>query len=189
MSELRVASINNPSAGSGGLAISAAGNVTGAGLDLITTQSFSAVASISLDNVFTGDYDNYRVLVANENSASADRYFRLRVSGTDDTASVYNRQNLSGSGASANAARQGDANAWNMGNQSANQGQSVSATFFRPAEAAWTAGEYFMTRDPATPIFYVGYLSHRASTAYDGLTFYTNTGTMTGTIRVYGYKS
>jgi hypothetical protein len=54
MSELRVASINNPSAGSGGLAISAAGNVTGAGLDLIVTQSFSAVSSVSLDNVLHG---------------------------------------------------------------------------------------------------------------------------------------
>ena len=153
------------------------------------TVTFSGCSSISLNGCFSGDYDNYRVLVANENSASGDRYLRLRVSGTDNTSSIYNRQNISGSGSSANAARQGDANAWNMANQSANEGQSVSATFFRPAEAAWTAGEYFMTRDPATPSFYVGYLSHRASTAYDGLTFYTSTGTMTGTIRVYGFKS
>jgi len=152
------------------------------------TTTFTGVTSVSLNNVFSGDYENYRVLIANENSASADRYFRLRGSGTDNTGVIYNRQQISGNGASANAARQGDANAWNLQNQSANQGQSISATFFRPAEAAWTAGEYFMTRDPATPICYVGYLSHRTSTAYDGLTFYTNSGTMTGTIRVYGYQ-
>ena len=84
MSELRVASINNPSAGSGGLAISAAGNVTGAGLDLIVTQSFSAVSSVSLDNCFSGDYDNYRVLV-HVKSAAASGFImmRLRSSGTD----------------------------------------------------------------------------------------------------------
>lgn len=193
MSTIKTTHLQHPSSGSPNLTLAADGSVSGGaglgGLVHIHTESFSAVSSVSIDDVFTSDYQNYRVLIANENSASGDRYLRLRVSGTDITSSIYNRQNISGSGASANAARQGDANTWNMGNQTANQGQSVTATFFRPAEARWTAGEYSMTRDPATPIFYVGYLSHRASTAYDGLTFYTATGTMTGTIRIYGYAN
>jgi len=70
------------------LTISAAGTSTwsNTGLTLIKTQSFSAVASSSVDDVFSATYDFYVIkLGITANTAATDSVinFRLRVSGTD----------------------------------------------------------------------------------------------------------
>ena len=191
MSTLKVAAINNPSAGSGGLAISAAGNVTGAGLDLIVTQSFSAVSSVSLDNVFTGgDYDNYRLELAISSQSTAGIAFRWRASGSDTSTSTYN-------------------SAYGRGGRTstADGGSLTSQTKFIPVygttgyktvlsmdiyranvSGGISAASLSFSYDSGYIMTYFGSTCTQA-TAHDGLTIYTTTGSMTGIASVYGYKS
>jgi len=187
MSTLKVAAINNPSAGSGGLAISAAGNVTGAGLDLIVTESFSAVASISLDNVFTGDYDNYRVLV-NVTSASATTAskMRLRSGGADSTATAYNFQYAQFSAATP-AYNRVTESSWDVTNLQTTNGMKAQIELLAPAEAISTGLTIFGTK-PEDGIFLRGGI-YTATTVFDGFTLYPASGTISGTVSVYGYKS
>ena len=184
MSELRVASINNPSAGSGGLAISAAGNVTGAGLDLIVTQSFSAVASISLDNVFTGDYDNYRIIVPVLVSEIASLELRMRLSGTDATTN-YERQRLTAESTTVTASRASRAS-MDLTTHYTGYGLTTLEIASPYLARATNIMSLSINSQPSTR-WYGG--QHTTATAYDGFTIYPGDGTITGTISVYGYKS
>ena len=188
MSELRVASINNPSAGSGGLAISAAGNVTGAGLDLITTQSFSAVASISLDNVFSGDYDNYALVFRATGSTDAALALRFRTSSTDQTAANYDYQILKASSTTVSGARTTLSTSVDIGAVRTDPVE-VYADIASPYASEQT-GILTRERDASAGARYALTAGRYGATdSFDGFTVYPASGTMTGIVSVYGYKS
>jgi hypothetical protein len=59
-----------------------------AGMVLLNTTSFSAVASQSVNDVFSAIYNNYKIVInLTGSTASTDLAFRLRVSGSDNTTS------------------------------------------------------------------------------------------------------
>jgi hypothetical protein len=62
-----------------------------AGLVLLNTTSFSAVASVSLPaDTFTTTYDNYRIVLNKLDSpANPNIYLRLRAASTDETGATY----------------------------------------------------------------------------------------------------
>jgi hypothetical protein len=190
VSTLKVAAINNPSASSGGLAISASGLVTGAGLDLIVTQSFSAASSVSLNNCFSADYDNYRLTFHYVPNGTNDASIRMRVGGVDSTSSTYSRT-LNGAYTNGTDITLG------------NSGQT-SWSVFQGTTAIYSVASMDMTNPFAatrTNIIYGGYLSnsvaqygftgagiHNETVSYTGFTILAASGTITGTVSVYGYR-
>ena len=198
MSELRVASINNPAAASGGLAISATGAVSGAGLDHIVTETFSAASSVSVDSVFSAEYDNYRVIL---NLASASLTCQLRVrwsaSGTPDTSSNYwiAEHQVSGAGGHTIPVSGTSASSAHIGHYIATSSGpvDVSLNVYRPFSATWT-------RHDGTGSVGIGGISdfcmiqtgslHKVTTGYDGFQLLNlESATITGSLSVYGYKS
>lgn len=190
MSTLKVAAINNPSASSGGLAISASGNVTGAGLDLITTQSFSAVSSVSVNNCFSATYDNYFVVISDLiSSGGVECFVRLRASGSDNSTTNYALTRVVTDSA-VSADRSVSANAWKPTGTDTACSTGLTLTVTNPQTATETSiltaaaqggtggSNYFVT----------GGGNFRATTQFDGFTFYPASGTMTGSVSVYGYK-
>jgi hypothetical protein len=77
------------------------------GLTLLTTQSFTSVASVNVNDVFSAAYDNYRIFVTSGVSTNADRVItlRLRVGGADDTGTAYRLQSngINASGTAVNS--------------------------------------------------------------------------------------
>lgn len=190
MSTLKVAAINNPSASSGGLAISASGNVTGAGLDLITTQSFSAVSSVSINSCFSATYENYRVLLSLSSASTCDILCRMRASGSDTTTSTYNwaysrggRSTLSDGGAALadskwiiHSTTTGYVSQYHLDIYRANTNGQVGMI----SQAFAYDGGYVITARGG---------NCTQATAHDGITVYTSTGTMTGSLRIYGHRN
>lgn len=195
MSTLKVAAINNPSAGSGGLAISTSGNVTGGGLDLITSQSFTAVSSVSMNNCFTSTYEHYKVtftIVAGTLDANFD--FRFRASGADNSTSDYF---FSADGKDATATpRTSSGNGSTSGRVAINVAntRNVSGSFdvHSPLSSGYkslqgqSSYEFSSVGTHVLTNFFVG---NRTATAYDGFSLYPTAGTFTGTLRVYGYRN
>lgn len=63
---------------------------TASGLTLLSKTTLSSTTNVSLNNVFSSTYDNYRILYQGHFSAGAtDVEMRLRVSGTDNSSAVY----------------------------------------------------------------------------------------------------
>jgi hypothetical protein len=152
------------------------------GMTLIDEESFSAVSSVSLNNVFSATYQNYLVIATWVNSTSAENYLRLRKAGTDSTSNYDIRAGYLQSAYSANTQvaniRLGD-----NGTQKAH----VTVNLSDVAKAAATS-IFALGNDAAASSVFVAGGVHTAATAYDGCSLLPSTGTITGTVRVYGYK-
>lgn len=152
--------------------------------------TFSGASSVSLNGVFSSTYDNYKIVIETTASTGAYLNFRLRLSGTDNSAASYSwgfisttnggtAYQLAGSGAtSSNVLRPGTAR------------NTCAFTICNPAiarETIWSGTHSF--NDGAT-VAVAGAMGgiHAVSTAYDGFTLTAASGTITGTVGVYGYK-
>jgi hypothetical protein len=150
------------------------------GLTLINTTSFSGVSSQSVNDVFSATYENYHVVFTTNGTDSNDLYFRIRVAGSDLTSSTYTTVS----------------------------GTTTTTTFIgiSGSESRGGVGYFDIFRPFATDYTH---LVARASslrstgkwdawnqagainnaTSYTGFTLYPTGGTITGTIRVYGYNN
>ena len=178
--------------GTGTLATTADVAAGGGGLVHINTTTFSAVSSVSIDDVFTSDYANYSIVI--EGATGSESLFvavRMRAAGVDATgASDYKRSwsvitDTSGgddSSFSSTGSSYGVLSSVPSGASFAN-----ICTFYTPQIAQKT----LMSSVLVTSQMVQGTIgfAHNLSTSYDGLTIYPNTGNLTGTIRVYGYKN
>jgi hypothetical protein len=166
------------------------------GLVHIATESFSAVSSVSLNNVFTSDYENYTINIKYSGSATGNSQMRLRVGGSDHTSSNYSH-------AVARALSSGT-----VGSVQAGENQSSWGSIQEIALAGLICvGNYHIglpfTSDKTSMIGQYGIPNTSTSRAqirnghwfsdsaasYDGFTFFPASGTITGTIRVYGYAN
>ena len=213
MSTIASTNIKHPSSATNNItlastgAVAVNGSMTGAGLDLITPTSiaysggsasvsggqitFSGISSISLNGCFSSTYENYRIIIRASHPSGEYLNARLRSSGTDNTASSYQYNSQQAFNTSWTALRAGAASA-TIGDFG--YFHSTSAGLFcdisGPALTAPTSwiytGSYF-TGTTHSSLY--GATIHSASTSFDGITFYPLSSTITGTIRVYGYKN
>lgn len=152
--------------------------------------TFSAAAAVSLNGVFTSEFDWYDVVFDVATSGAAYNTLALRLSGTDAT-TAYDRQITNSENATTTTAQSLNQSNWRITSTTVTGKASGTIRLFSPAIAAQTTGTA-LTGSAANPMtsttgsVYSGYLSHRTAAAYDGLTIAPSTGNITGTIRVYG---
>ena len=166
------------------------------GLVHINTTSFTSVASISLpDNTFTSTYSNYRIFLdptSTPSTGTPNIGFRMRASGVDDSGSNY--------------ASGGIMTYQNNTTVFTDRNDNATSFIMQRARSPFGGFAVIDIRNPfiAIPtsiaISKTGYDSdsqvqsqnlngaHKLSSAYDSMTFIISTSTMSGTIRVYGYK-
>jgi hypothetical protein len=157
--------------------------------------SFTGVSSVSLNGVFSSAYDNYCfILTPSALSADMNINMRYRVGGVDASGANYTQVDALNSTSSA----------WGVststGSTVISVGQALESTdpylyavqgnIYSPFKAAPTT--YFSNAPTYINVaIYRVYLTsgwHSLSTSYDGISFITSTGTMTGTVSVYGYN-
>jgi hypothetical protein len=152
--------------------------------------TFSAVTSLSLNGVFTADFDNY-VLAFNA-KASANEYirFRMRSSGTDDSGSNYTHQYLLAGSTTIAGARSTGASNGTIGIFGGNASPSANTFYiYGPALAQPTASRG-VSMSTVSTIRIDDYVStHSLSTSYDGITFFPDANNITGSVAVYGVRS
>jgi hypothetical protein len=164
--------------GSGSSSVSTLGQVT-----------FTGASSVSLNNVFSSTYDNYKVLFSGNVSTAAGLNLRLRVGGVDNsTASSYLRQFLrventviSGGRVTSNIVR--------IGQSENTLRSSFELTIYNPFQATATPMNSLATiSESSVMIFDIHSVVHNVTSSFDGFTLIPESGTTTGTISVYGYK-
>jgi hypothetical protein len=164
------------------------------GLVKITDQTFSAASSVNINNCFSSTYDNYRIIFdPSAASTTLTMSIRLRASGADNSTANYIRQNLNAQQATVGAVQFTGATSWGFGGV---DGTYVSYNRFAfdicapqltrytvavvPSLFVSTSAQYYANLD--------AYLFN-ATTSFDGFSILTSTGTITGTVRVYGYRN
>lgn len=161
---------------------------TSASINADGSVTFSAMTSLSLNGVFTGDYDNYMAVITGTCGTSVvTNNGRLRASGVDATATNYTRQYLFTYGTNADAARESSQSAFRLGATNVDANNGSVCYFFGPYLAQPTAVRVVnqSTYDGAAMTDAAN--THSLSTSYDGFTLYPSSSSMTGSITVFGF--
>jgi len=151
----------------------------------LLTQDFTAQSTVSVDNVFSSLYDNYRVLLTASASSASYIYARLRTGGTDNSSALYARQRLIAYGGSVSAVSSlTDTRIEDMlhSNTSLNP---YDFEFRGPAIAAVTSWT-LAGGDSGNHVVGNGFFT--TATQFDGITFYGPSGTITGSLTITGHR-
>jgi hypothetical protein len=156
--------------------------------------SFTSASAISLNSCFTSTYDNYKIMF-NVTSASSNNYpiLRLRASGTDNSSSNYNfgiiernTTNTTVTGYAGNSST-----SFQLG-YCLTAGASNTVDLFSPFATDYTSYLMTGTTKNAT-VSSANYGEWKnggtsVTTSYDGFSIIAGSGTITGTVQIYGYK-
>lgn len=150
--------------------------------------TFSGASSISLNGCFSSTYDNYRILFFGTLSTGSNQTLRLRASGTDNSGATSYRSQQGTFGGTSVAAKRNDTSAFNLNYDSGgNEPPYYAIDIFRPNSTDTFKVIAGMGYKSAQADFTLGALT--SSTQFDGFSLITSTGTMSGTVRVYGYRN
>ena len=167
----------------------AGGSSSVSSLGLVT---FTGVTSLSLNGIFSSACRNYRLILNADASAFLQLRYRMRLSGTDNSSGDYNNSIVqitnfpSAAVASYVAANAGFGLIGDIGTL---EGHAVidilNPNIASPTKFAISSGSF-----DGTAIYrgHAGGGHHNLATAYDGLTLFTSTGNITGTLQVIGYN-
>jgi hypothetical protein len=165
------------------------------GLTLISTTTFSAVTSQSVNNVFSSTYDNYVFMASFTGTDSAVVRLRYRVAGEDNSTGNYSYHtqfSTTGSGAYFAVAGNNQTTHILSSSDTTNATRSVNISILRPFLTDYTSllgFQNFSTSAGAAP--YLGGLEHggfSATTSFTGFSIFPDAGTITGNVSVYGYQ-
>ena len=162
--------------GSGSGSVDANGNIT-----------FSGASSVSLNGIFSSTYENYRIVMnTTSGSGNVDIFMRLRVSGSDDTTTNYEftKQDF---GTTSSVGRSTSEDKFSIGANSINMGSLVTVDLGSPFNSTRT--NYICSNLYGTgPEGRYRQGQFLSATSFDGVTIYLSSGTMIGTLSVYGYN-
>lgn len=153
------------------------------------TVTFTGASSILINGIFSSTYTNYRFLFTVDASVTGTNMrYRMSASGTPNSESLYTMQGLKQEGSAAVGLYQaGNANAGYLGSF-ASDGR-VSFDIFTPyltkrTGVVWQADGY-----QVAPGYFAAKVQHDKSVSYDGFYIFPESGTITGTLQVFGYTN
>jgi hypothetical protein len=110
---------------------------------------------------------------------------RLRAAGSDDSGSNYDRQSLISFSSSVQGSTVANGTSWQLFFNDATDGATATLTIFKPNVAERTK---FNSIGGSSTENSLQAGDHDLSSAYDGFTLLLSTGTVSGTVTVYGYQ-
>ena len=157
------------------------------GLVLLSTASFSAVASVSLaTDTFTSNYNNYVLMLRLTSSAVGVINWRGRTAGTDNTTANYQYQGLDANNTTAAGFRSSSQTSGYLGYSDAGY-SAISANIFDPKNAQPTGIFAQQNRDYTVTSSQIQTANgFKLTTSFDSMTIYINSATITGTYSIYG---
>ncbi len=159
---------------------------------LINSTSFSAVASQSINDVFSATYDSYRIVIPKVIPAAGTPTIRLkfRVSATDSSTQYYYGGISSASNSDTTVYRRADNDSsFDISPASANYTFGNVIDVHNPFVVGRTIFNYSISGDDGSKYFGgSGSGFHNVSASYTGLTIFPSSSTITGSISIYGYN-
>ena len=163
----------------------------GASLQLIQTNTFSSVSESGFQDVFSTNFRNYK-MIGTINGFSGDLRFRFYTSGTTEfTQSVYS---TAGMGQSDDAVQRtqnhSDDAYWELDHTTADQ-SVFEYTIYKPFLTTDTFFSGTLITERTAGSLYITMVqggSVDSATSFTGCRIYPSSGTVSGTISIYGIK-
>jgi LysM repeat protein len=166
----------------------------GSGSGSVATQgtvTFSGASSVSLNDVFSATYNNYKIIVRNTTSDNVITNFRLRVSGADNSTANYSTMRLvaDAAGGVARTAATGQTSSRFLTTSVAGSSCFVSCDISSPFLSERTYYQISSSTHTTDAFVDILYSIHNVASSFTGFTLFPSSGNITGTIQVYGYKA
>lgn len=152
--------------------------------------TFTGITSLSINGVFSADFDNYIVSTRHKLALGNDGFnIRLRVSGSDASGANYTAQRILASGSTVQGVRFTSATSAALGYTSADYGSGDVCYIYGPYLAQPTTFRNVNAGDIGGATIYEYASTHSLSTSYDSMTVFPVTSSITGALQVYGVRS
>lgn len=169
--------------------VAATGSGSSATVSATGKVTFSTAETVSVNWCFTSTYDNYLLVLRYTLSVTGnDTLIRVRASGTDASGTNYTSQDILANNTSVTGSRRTSATSYFIGGGSQTRHTGSHIYFYGPNLEQPTAFR-LVTVNPQggdLPCIYDTAGTHSLSTAYDGFTLTRSSGTLAGTMCVYG---
>lgn len=155
--------------------------------------TFSTVTSLSLNGVFTSKYKNYRIVIGEllGNAALTNFGIRLRNAGVDNAASqyffAYRYFTVGGGNLAFNGSTQNIAYLGAFAND--DNASAVIDVLAPQSNRKTKLSSTLNGNDGSALSVFVGGSYHNLTASFDGITFNVSSGSMSGTLAVYGYNN
>ena len=155
------------------------------GLVYVTSATLTGTA-IQINNCFTSTYDWYQIVWSNSGGTTSSQQMYLRLSsGGSPSATGYDTRGWystfgGGSGVTARFTTE-----FGLGGADGSNATGGTFELQNPAKAQWTTGQGMFSNYDAV-VFQGG--RHAVATAYDGAYIFVSSGSMSGTLTIYGHR-
>jgi hypothetical protein len=156
------------------------------GLVLLATASPSASSGVSFNNVFSSSYQNYQIYTNMIGTGAVNLNLRLRASGSDATTG-YQFQYLEANSSTVSGSADGTSQLFALTTLSSTNRNFTITDLGNPFVAQQTG---FSSRGHIAPYKMLMTSGvNNNNTSYDGCSIYPDSGTITGSIRIYGVRN
>jgi hypothetical protein len=160
----------------------------GGGFVLIQAPTtFSGVSSQSINSVFTSTYTNYKIVITLTSASAPGNTvsLRMRASGTDTTTN-YVGQRIYGTNTTVGASRNvSGTNYWYTGGETSDS-SPIEISIFNPQTSTKTQFLGQGWSNSGSTALQLSGGTQTDSTQFDGFTLFSDVGTITGTLSIYG---
>lgn len=166
-------------------------SINSVGLVHLTTETFSSSSSITIDNVFSNAYDNYKMIISVVGTANNQIQFYLRTSGVNNTSANYQSDRFAMVAGSLSGYDWGNNSTTGAIGQHSNGVLSITnCDIYSPYAVSETILFASGTQNTNTDLRrYDWTSSFNSTTQFDGMQLYPVSGTLTGKVIIYGYKN
>lgn len=147
--------------------------------------TFNAVSDMTLNGVFSADYDNYMVVISAYATGATSYSIKLTSGGTAETSGLYKSQNVEVAGTNLSAFYTQSSSQFSAHRLETTVGGSVWH-FYGPYLAQPTALRILDAGSRGGAVINDIAGTHSLTTTYDGLYFASGGQTCTGRVAVYG---
>lgn len=166
-----------------------AAQMNAVGLWKVSTTTFTGSSLVAIDNVFTTDYDNYRIYINAYGSAASYGTVRFRASGTAAVSGYYfagwYSRGTTLTYYNSAAVTEFPAVFWGASSSAPSGGYFE---VYNPKATTYTGFQTTLYDYGGTPTAYNAFGHREPAASYDGFQVIPQTGNFTGTITVYGYR-
>jgi hypothetical protein len=162
-------------------------SVSGTGVSLSSNNvTFTSASEVIVDGCFTSDYRDYLVLC--DFSSTAEDAFTLQYRTSSTTTTGYNSSLLVFTTGTPGGGPATNQTSMRIGATAASTSHAFEAKIFAPNVASVTTRHIstFNGKDSASTEFCSG--TQTATTQFTGFRLYLGSGSITGTLQVYGYR-
>jgi hypothetical protein len=156
------------------------------------TVSFTSASAISLNDVFSATYNRYKIVINQSGTSvtSGQLQMRLRVFGSDNSSAQYRSEYMGGDSTTVYAGRSTGLSFWFIGRILNDHRTWCELDIINPFTSGFRPTTWNNYNDVIagniSMVTTTGALD--VTTSYTGFTIIAETGTMAGTISVYGYR-